>query len=84
MPTAYVLINCEVDHKNEVIQGLKQLPGILEAAALHGAYDILARFSLENVDELKDTIKLHLKKIPDIKSTVTLIAIESTRQESSS
>jgi DNA-binding Lrp family transcriptional regulator len=82
MPTAYVLINCDVDHKNEVIQKLKQLPGIFEAAALYGAYDILARFNLESVEELKDTIKLHLKKIPDIKTTVTLIAIESPRQES--
>ncbi len=61
---------------------LKQLPGILETAALHGAYDILARFKLESVEELKDTIKLHLKEIPDIKTTVTLIAIESPRQES--
>ena len=81
MPTAYVLINCDVDHKYEVIQELKKLQGIFEAAALHGAYDILARFNLESVEELKDTIKLHLKKIPDIKSTVTLIAIESTPQE---
>jgi DNA-binding Lrp family transcriptional regulator len=82
MPTAYVLINCDVDHKNEVMNELRQLPGIFEAAALHGAYDILARFNLESVEELKDTIKLHLKKIPDIKTTVTLIAIESPRQES--
>ena len=82
MPTAYVLINCDVDHKNEVMNELRQLPGIFEAGALHGAYDILARFNLESVEELKDTIKLHLKKIPDIKTTVTLIAIESPRQES--
>ena len=61
---------------------LKQLPGIFEAPACSGAYDILARFNLESVEELKDTIKLHLKKIPDITSTVTLIAIESPRQES--
>jgi DNA-binding Lrp family transcriptional regulator len=81
MPTAYVLINCEVDHKNEVISELEQLPGIFETAALHGAYDILARFNMQGVEELKDTIKLHLKKIPYIKSTVTLIAIESPIQE---
>lgn len=81
MPTAYVLINCDIDHKYEVMQELNKLPGIFEAAALHGAYDILVRFNLESVEELKDTIKLHLKKIHDIKSTVTLIAIESTPQE---
>jgi DNA-binding Lrp family transcriptional regulator len=81
MPTAYVLINCDVDHKSEVINQLDQLPGIFETAELHGAYDILARFNMQSVEELKDTIKLQLKKIPDIKSTVTLIAIESSLQE---
>jgi DNA-binding Lrp family transcriptional regulator len=81
MPTAYVLINCDVDHKNEVMNQLDQLPGIFETAELHGAYDILARFSMQSVEELKDTIKLHLKKIPDIKSTVTLITIEGPLQE---
>lgn len=78
MPTAYVLINCDISHKTEVIKELGQLPGILEVAEVHGAYDILVKLSQGSVDELKETIKWHLKKIPDIKSTVTLIAIEST------
>ncbi|MGC2574235.1 MAG: Lrp/AsnC ligand binding domain-containing protein [Candidatus Nitrosopolaris sp.] len=80
MPTAYVLINCDVDHKNEVMNQLDQLPGIFETVELHGAYDILARFNMQSVEELKDTIKFHLKKIPDIKSTVTLIAIEPLQE----
>lgn len=78
MPTAYVLINCDISHKTEVIKELSQLPGILEVAEVHGAYDILVKLNQGSVDELKETIKWHLKKIPDIKSTVTLIAIEST------
>jgi hypothetical protein len=45
---------------------------------VHGAYDILVKLNQGSVDELKETIKWHLKKIPEIKSTVTLIAIEST------
>ena len=80
MPTAYVLINCDVDHKNEIMNQLDQLPGIFETVELHGAYDILARFNMQSVEELKDTIKFHLKKIPDIKSTVTLIAIEPLQE----
>jgi DNA-binding Lrp family transcriptional regulator len=59
---------------------LDRLPGIFETTELHGAYDILARFNMQSVEELKDTIKLHLKKIPDIKSTVTLIAIEPLQE----
>jgi DNA-binding Lrp family transcriptional regulator len=81
MPTAYVLINCDVDHKGEVKNQLDQLPGIFETTELYGPYDILARFNMQRIEDLKDTIKLHLKKIPDIKSTVTLIAIEGPIQE---
>jgi len=80
MPTAYVLINCDVDHKNEVMNQLDQLPGIFETVELHGACDILASLTMQSVEELKDTIKFHLKKIPDIKSTVTLIAIEPLQE----
>ena len=78
MPTAYVLINCELSRKTEVIRELSQLSGILEVSEVHGAYDILIKLNQGSVEELKETIKWHLKKIPDIKSTVTLIAIEST------
>jgi len=76
MPTAYVLINCELSRKTEVIRELSQLSGILEVSEVHGAYDILVKLNEASVEELKETIKWHLKKISDIKSTVTLIAIE--------
>ncbi|MFZ0511316.1 MAG: Lrp/AsnC ligand binding domain-containing protein [Candidatus Nitrosopolaris sp.] len=82
MPTAYVLINCDLDHKGEVMKELSQLPGILESAELDAAYDILVKLNLETVEELKETIKGHLKKMPDIKSTITLVAIECPYRES--
>ena len=83
MPTAYVLINCELSRKTEVIRELSQLSGILEVSEVHGAYDILVKLNQASVDELKETIKWHLKKISDIKSTVTLIAIEGVDRETS-
>jgi hypothetical protein len=38
MCVAYVLINCDLDHKYGVRKGLSKLPGILEAAELDAAY----------------------------------------------
>lgn len=73
MLTAYVLINC--DHKGEVIKEINQLPGILESAELDAVYDILVKLNLGTVEELKETIEGPLKKIPYIKSIVTLVAI---------
>ena len=34
MPIAYVLINCDLDHKGEVMKEISQLPGMLEFAEL--------------------------------------------------
>ena len=76
MPTAYVLINCDANRKETVLNELHRLPGALEVEKIHGAYDILIKLNQGSVEELKETIKWRLKKIPDIKSTVTLIAIE--------
>ena len=84
MPTAYVLINCDANRKEAVIKELDQLPSITEIEEIHGAYDMLIKLEQASVEELKETIKWRLKKIPDIKSTVTLIAIEQANEKSRS
>ena len=74
--TAYVLINCDLDHRSEVIKEISQITGILELVELDAAYDILIKLELETVDELKETIKEHLGKVPHIRNTIVLVAIE--------
>jgi DNA-binding Lrp family transcriptional regulator len=81
MPTAYVLINCGIYHKSEVITEISELPGVLESAELGGAYDILVKLKL-GTNELKETIMGRLEKIHDVNSTVALIAIEDTGRNS--
>ena len=75
-PTAYVLINCDLDHKDEVMMNVGQLPGIIELADLDAAYDILVKLSVETFEELKETVKGHLRKMPHISNTLVLVAIE--------
>jgi DNA-binding Lrp family transcriptional regulator len=75
-PTAYVLINCDLDHKDEVMMNVGQLPGIIELADLDAAYDILVKLSVETFEELKETVKGHLRKMPHIRNTLVLVAIE--------
>lgn len=82
MPTAYVLINCDSNRKVPVINELRELPGMKVVEEIHGAYDMLIKLEQGSVEELKETIKWRLKKIPDIKSTVTLIAIEQASKKS--
>jgi DNA-binding Lrp family transcriptional regulator len=75
-PTAYVLINCDLDYKHEVMMNVGQLPGIIELADLDAAYDILVKLSVETFEELKETVKGHLRKMPHIRNTLVLVAIE--------
>jgi DNA-binding Lrp family transcriptional regulator len=75
-PIAYVLINCDLDHKDEVMIEVSQLAGIIELADLDAAYDILVKLRVETVEELKETVKGHLTKMPHIRNTLVLVAIE--------
>jgi DNA-binding Lrp family transcriptional regulator len=75
-PTVYVLINCDLDHKDEVMMDVSQLPGMIELAELDAAYDILVKLRVETVEELKETIKGRLKKMPYIRNALALVAIE--------
>ena len=75
-PTGYVLISCDLDHKDEVMMEVRQLPGMIELAELDAAYDILVKLMVETVEELKETVKGHLQKMPHIRNTLTLVAIE--------
>ncbi len=84
MSVAYVLINCDLDRKYEVMKELSELPGILEAAELDAAYDILIKLRRGTVEELKETINGHLKKIPYVKSTITLVTQLKTPTNSKS
>jgi DNA-binding Lrp family transcriptional regulator len=61
-PTVYVLINCDLDHKDEVMMEVSHLPGMIELAELDAAYDILVKLRVETVEELKETVKGRLKK----------------------
>ena len=75
-PTAYVLINCDLGHKDEVMMNVGELPGIIELADLDAAYDILVKLRVETVEELKVSVKGHLRKMPHIRNTLVLVAIE--------
>ncbi len=79
MATAYVLINCELGSEETVIDELKSIKGVVEVHGTFGAYDILAKVELSLVDVLRETITWKIRKIPKIRSTLTLIGVEGQR-----
>ncbi len=75
MATGYVLINCELGSEEAVISDLKGIEGVKEVHGTFGAYDILAKVESDQVEKLRETITWKIRKIPKIRSTLTLMGI---------
>jgi DNA-binding Lrp family transcriptional regulator len=76
MATAFVLINCDLGSEEFVISELKMIDGVVEVHGVFGAYDILAKIESKQVEALRETITWKIRKIPKIRSTLTLMGIE--------
>jgi DNA-binding Lrp family transcriptional regulator len=80
MPSAYVLITCELGYEDQTVNDLNKLTGV-DATRLAGAYDIIAKINAESTESLTKTIGLDIKKVERIQSTVTLTVIEENQEE---
>jgi DNA-binding Lrp family transcriptional regulator len=76
MAIAYVLINCELGSEESIIQQLKSLDGVVEVHGTFGAYDILAKVESPAVDVLREIITWKVRKIDQIRSTLTLMGVQ--------
>ena len=76
MATAYVLINCELGAEESIIQQLKNTDGVIEVHGTFGAYDILTKIESSTVEVLREIITWKIRKIDQIRSTLTLMGIE--------
>ncbi len=77
MAQAYVLINCELGSEDSVISQLKSIEGVKEVHGTFGAYDTLVKIESDKVETLRETITWKIRKIDNIRSTLTLMGIES-------
>jgi DNA-binding Lrp family transcriptional regulator len=76
MPTAYVLINCDLGSEEEIIREVKKLPEIIEVSGVYGVYDIVVKIKSDTMDRLRETITWHVRRIDKVRSTLTMIVIE--------
>jgi DNA-binding Lrp family transcriptional regulator len=81
MSTAYVLINSELGAEDEIIRQLWDLPGVIEVEGSYGVYDIIVKIKAPTMDNIRETLTFHLRKIEKIKSTLTLIVIEGQGEQ---
>ena len=77
MPIAFVLINSEIGSEGEVLRELKKMAGVKEAYTVYGVYDVIAKVEAGSMDKLKDIITWRIRKLEKVRSTLTMIVIES-------
>jgi DNA-binding Lrp family transcriptional regulator len=74
--TAYVLINYEIGAEQNILNKLKNVPGVVEVSEVNGVYDIVVKIASDTLESLKNTITQHVRAIDTVRSTLTLIVTE--------
>ena len=76
MPTAYVLINCDLGSEDDIIKELKKLPEVVEVSGVFGVYDIIVRIRSDSMDKLREVVTWNVRRIYKVRSTLTMMVIE--------
>jgi DNA-binding Lrp family transcriptional regulator len=71
MELAIVLITVEPTVERNVLDELRDIPGIVEAHFLYGPYDIYVKVESKSTHELQNVIIDQIRSIKGIKSTMT-------------
>lgn len=79
MPKAFVLINTEIGSEADVLKDLKKVEGIIEARAVYGVYDIVARVEADTMDKLKEIVTWRVRRLDKVRSTLTMIVVEEQK-----
>ena len=76
MALAYILINSELGKEEELIEKLRAFYEVREAHVTYGVYDIIAKVEAENQQVLKDAVFTRIRKMDEVRTTLTMIVIE--------
>ncbi|MEW5947578.1 MAG: Lrp/AsnC ligand binding domain-containing protein [bacterium] len=79
MVESIVLINAPAKNSGIVIDELKKIEQVKEAAAIYGEIDIYARIVAEDLDELDNIIMEKIQSVPSVVTTRTHIVVNSLR-----
>ena len=81
MPTAFVLINSELSHDEEIIGKIKEILDVdsdlkYQIQGVYGIYDIVLKVSSDDGPKLRKILTNEIRKINKVKSTLTMMIIE--------
>ena len=71
MVTAYILIQTEVGKAAKVTAEIVDIPGVQQAQAVTGPYDVIVRAEAQNIDELGQLVVARVQAVDGITRTLT-------------
>ncbi len=76
MITAFVLLTVPPKRSGEVVEALRKYPEVLEATAVYGDTDVIAKVQAESLLDIDRVIMYGIQENIDVKTTRTYLAIE--------
>jgi DNA-binding Lrp family transcriptional regulator len=77
LPTAFVFITTEPDSMVKVLKKVRAVEGVEEAEMVYGVYDIVVKVKGDTMDKLKGIITQGVRKIENVRQTLTMMVVES-------
>ena len=77
METVYILIQCDLGREVEIIEELMKISEVKEVRGTYGIYDIFCKIQSDTKETVDEIITNKIRKIPKIRSTITLHWIPS-------
>jgi len=72
---AFAMISAETGVEAEIMEELKNIPGVQEVYQVYGVYDIIIKIEAETMQELKEVVLSRVRNLDKIRSTLTMICI---------
>ena len=77
MEIAYILIQCDLGSEEDIIKEIMNIPETKEVRGTYGIYDVFCKVQSDSKESLDEVITNKIRKIPKIRSTITLHYIPS-------
>lgn len=78
------MINTDVGAEEEVLNQVKNIDGVKEAYIVYGVYDLYTRIEAGNVEDLKNIISTKIRKLPKVRSTITMVIVSTNTKTNTS
>ena len=84
MTMAFILINSEIAAEEDVLRELRKIEQVKEAYVVYGVYDIIVRVEAKDMEELRSIVTQRIRRIDDVRTTLTMVVAEGSQGQKAS